>query len=122
MSVGNYHKLKIWQISMQLVESVYELTLKFPKSEQYGLTSQVRRAAVSMPSNIAEGNVRDSRKEYLHFLSVALGSLAEVETQLQLSSRLGFVSLDEIEEMLDLIQLLARMIRGLQRNIKSKIS
>ncbi|MEX2516384.1 MAG: four helix bundle protein [Gammaproteobacteria bacterium] len=90
MSVGNYHKLKIWQISM--------------------------------PSNIAEGNVRDSRKEYLHFLSVALGSLAEVETQLQLSSRLGFVSLDEIEEMLELIQQLARMIRGLQRNIKSKIS
>ncbi len=87
-AVRSYHDLNVWQLSMDLAERVYVLTASFPKEETYGLTSQLRRAASSIPAKIAEGYGRDSLREYLHHLSIAIGSLCEVETFLQLSARL----------------------------------
>ena len=83
MEIKNYRDLRVWQSGMDLVVMVYELSDKFPAKEMYGLTSQIRRAAVSVPSNIAEGHTRESTQEYLHHLSIAQASLAEVETQIR---------------------------------------
>lgn len=84
--------LDAWKLSMALVSDIYMLTRDFPKEEIYGLSSQIRWAAVSIPSNIAEGAVRGSNKDFTHFLNISLGSLAEVETQIILSDELGFIS------------------------------
>jgi len=85
------HKdLDIWKMGLNLVEKVYRLTDKFPKEEQFGLTSQMRRAVVSIPSNIAEGAARNSKREFLQYLYIGLGSLSEVETQLIIADRLGY--------------------------------
>src|SRR5690554_6899422 len=86
-----YQDLRVWNNAMQLVEYVYRLTSNYPDSEKYGLVSQMRRAAVSIPSNIAEGNGRGSDKDYGRFLTIARGSLMELETQIRLSARLGLV-------------------------------
>jgi four helix bundle protein len=98
--VNSFRDLRVWQAGMELVESVYGLTKNFPAHENYGLTSQVRRAAVSVPSNIAEGHTRESTKEYLHHLSMAQASLAEVQTQIEISGRLGYASSEKIDELL----------------------
>ncbi len=99
MSVKCYKNLIVWQKAMDLVELVYQATQSFPKEELYGLTNQVRRAAVSVPSNIAEGQARKSTAEFKQFLSIARGSLAEVETQLLIAQRLRYLT----QEQLDLI-------------------
>ncbi len=93
------HKdLKAWQESMDLVVTIYKVTSKFPDEEKYGLTTQLRRASVSVPSNIAEGSARKGNKEYIQFLYVALGSLAELDTQLEIAHNLEFIdSFTEIE-------------------------
>ena len=85
MGVTDYRQLKVWQSGVQLVKSAYVLSQQFPKDELYGLTSQMRCAAVSIPANIAEGHARDSTREYLHYISIALGSLAELETMFVLA-------------------------------------
>ena len=86
------HKdLEVWKKSMDLVESIYTLTQRFPEAEKFGLTSQMRRSAVSIPSNIAEGAARKGDKEFLHFLYIALGSLSELETQYLIATRLEFI-------------------------------
>lgn len=85
---------------MELVASVYEATRTFPAHENYGLTSQLRRAAVSVPSNIAEGHTRESTKEYLHHLSIAQGSLAEIQTQIEIAGRLGYMPTEDVNEQL----------------------
>jgi len=87
----SFRELRVWQAAMILVEKVYMLTQDFPKQEMYGLTSQIRRAAVSIPSNIAEGHTREHLKEYLHHLSMAQASLAELETQLEIAVRLRYL-------------------------------
>ncbi|MGH8122457.1 MAG: four helix bundle protein [Rudaea sp.] len=84
-----HHQLDVWRDAVDLVENVYQFTASFPADERYGLTSQLRRAAVSVPSNIAEGAARRSRKEYVYRLSIARGSLSELETQILISTRLG---------------------------------
>ncbi|HEX3144767.1 MAG TPA: four helix bundle protein [Pyrinomonadaceae bacterium] len=84
MQIRSFRDLRVWQAGIDLVRSVYELTLNFPRSEVYGLASQMQRAAVSIPSNIAEGHARESTKEYLHHLSIAQASLAELETQIEI--------------------------------------
>ncbi|MBI3589210.1 MAG: four helix bundle protein [Candidatus Liptonbacteria bacterium] len=109
----SYKDLVVWQRSMELVVAVYELTEQFPKSEMYGLTSQMRRSAVSIPSNIAEGRKRGSKKDYHHFLIIAYGSGAELETQIEIAKRLPFSKelnftkvdglLDEVMRMLNKI-------------------
>jgi four helix bundle protein len=85
-----HHDLKVWQLSIALVKEIYLLSSHFPQDEKFGLTSQIRRAAVSVPSNIAEGVARTTNKELLHFLAVARGSLSELETQIVLAKELGF--------------------------------
>ena len=90
MEIHSYRDLKVWQIGLSLVCQIYELTGHFPKSEIYGLTSQIQRAAVSVPSDIAEGHARGSSREFLHFLTISLGSLAELETQLVIALHLKY--------------------------------
>ena len=89
-----HHGLLVWQESMELVQDIYAATVSFPKEECYALTNQMRRAAVSIPSNIAEGAARTGKKEFLHFLSIARGSLGELETQIMISDKLGYFSVN----------------------------
>src|ERR1700677_3632442 len=92
--VKSFRDLEVWQLGLDLVETVYRVTARFPKAELFALTSQMRRAAVSIPSNIAEGRARDSTREFLHFLAISRGSLAELETQLELAIRLDYTDSD----------------------------
>jgi four helix bundle protein len=111
-----HHKLKVWQRGIDFVAEIYQLTEKFPRSEMHGLTSQMRRAAVSIPSNLAEGAGRESRKEFTRFLSISQGSVAELETQLIIANRLGFCS--EIDDLFTELDELSKMIVGLRRSVK----
>ncbi len=96
------HKdLDIWKLGIELVERVHEMTAEYPKEEIYGLTNQMRRASVSIPSNISEGAARSSKKEFIQFLYVALGSLAELETQAIISEKLGYLKNDELMELIE---------------------
>jgi four helix bundle protein len=117
MKSHNYHELKIWQNPMDLVIKVYKLTSKFPVSEKYGLISQINRAAISIPSNIAEGCSRTSNKDFQHFLSIALGSAFELETQLILSSRLEYISEIELNEISNNLIPLQKMINKLHQSL-----
>jgi four helix bundle protein len=111
--ISNFRELKIWQKSKILVKDIYLLTHKYPHSELFGLTNQMRRAAVSIPSNIAEGFNRNSVKEFQRFLNIALGSCAELETQLEISGDLGY--LDEISKksIVERINEISRMTKGM---------
>jgi four helix bundle protein len=106
----NYQELKIWQEGRKLVKSIYLMTANFPKEEIYGLTSQIRRAAISIPSNIAEGTGRNSDKEFQRFLDYAMGSLFELETQIILSHDLNYITLEEFEIVHLEVKSLIRMI------------
>jgi four helix bundle protein len=114
----NHKNLDAWNISISMVRKIYKLTEKMPDIEKYGLTMQIRRAAVSIPSNIAEGSARDSDNEFIKFLYYALGSAAELETQLILSSELGF--LDVPNDLDEVLQRTKRIIIGMIRYLKSK--
>jgi four helix bundle protein len=105
-----YRELLVWQKAMDLVIETYALTAKFPKSEQFGLSTQLQRAAVSIPSNIAEGHARKSRLEFSHHLSYSRGSLAEVETQMILANRLGYVNREAIKTFWSLSQEVGKML------------
>jgi four helix bundle protein len=122
VGVTDYRQLKVWQSGVQLVKSVYVLSQRFPKDELYGLTSQMRRAAVSIPANIAEGHARDSTREYLHHISIALGSLAELETMFVLAQELGYSDTAAIAALLQSSEEEGRMLHGLQRTLKSKLN
>ena len=112
----DYRDLEVWKQSMGLCETVYALVRKFPQEERHALGDQLRRAVVSIPSNIAEGNGRESRSEYARFLSIARGSLFEVQTQLELASRFGYINKSEIpsSEMDGISRMLITMIRKLR--------
>ena len=113
------HKdLDAWSKAIELVEAVYGLTKAFPKTEMYGLTNQLRRAAVSVPSNIAEGAARRSTKEFIQFLHVALGSVAEVETQVIIAQRLDYV--DDVNSIEEQIEAVRRLILGLIRYLRRR--
>ena len=109
-----HERLGAWRQGMQLVKAVYGLSACFPGDERFGLTQQMRRAAVSIPSNIAEGAARSGAKEYAHFISVARGSLAELTTQIQIARMLGY--LDDTTEILNLTDHVGRLLTGLYRN------
>jgi four helix bundle protein len=98
-TVRSFRDLRVWQAAMDLVEQIYLLTQQFPKHEMYGLASQMQRAAISIPSNIAEGHTRAHSKEYLHHLSIARGSLAELQTQLEIALRLKYCAAEEITQL-----------------------
>ena len=115
--VKNYKDLETWQLAMKLVAEVYRVTKDFPREEIYGLTNQVRRAAVSVPSNIAEGQGRNSTKEFLHYLSIARGSLFEVETQLEIARQLFYIPSEDAALIEQLIASVGRLINGLSRSL-----
>ena len=115
--VRHYKELKIWQRSMALAGDIYKLTCKFPAAETYGLTSQMRRAAVSVPSNIAEGQARSGTREFLQFLSHASGSLAELETQILLSVELGFCAQSNAGLLTGEIAELQKMVAAIRRKL-----
>jgi len=115
-----HERLDVWKKSIDLSVAVYDATEAFPKREWYGLSQQVRRAAVSVPSNIAEGSARESRKEYLHYLAIAQGSASEVATQLLIAKRLGFISEAEYIKFYRDTNEIGRMITGLRKSIRSK--
>src|ERR1035438_9756760 len=112
--VSHFRELRVWQGGMDVVETVYRLSAGFPKSELYGLTSQIRRAAVSVPSNIAEGHSRASTKEYLNHLSMAQGSLAEVQTQLEIAKRLGYLVERQLDPILEEAAILGKQLHALR--------
>ncbi|MEW6133285.1 MAG: four helix bundle protein [Pseudomonadota bacterium] len=115
----NHRSLNAWQQAMELVVAVYQATSKFPQNEQYGLTSQLRRAAVSVPANIAEGAARNGSKEFLHFLGIAIGSLSELDTLIDLSRQLGY--LENTEELNGKIDDVGGLVMGLASSIRRKL-
>ena len=121
MSIRSYQDLEVWQQGIALVTAVYRVTLSFPKHETYGLTSQIQRAAVSVPSNIAEGHERDYTKEFLRHLSVAIGSLAELETLIELASRLYRIQSTHLDELVGSADEVGKMLRGIQQKLEAKL-
>jgi four helix bundle protein len=115
----SYRNLIAWRKAMDLVTDIYRVTRAFPRDELYGLTNQLRRAAVSVPSNIAEGQARFSRKEFHHFLSHSRGSLVEIETQLMIAQNLDYLSPQQARHLLDKAAELGEVLNGLIASIKS---
>jgi four helix bundle protein len=120
MPLKSYSDLIAWQKSMDLVQIVYETVRAFPKEEIYGLTSQLKRAVISVPSNIAEGQGRKSTREFLHHLSIAYGSLMEVETQILIAARLGYLSREGAESITGQTAEVGRLINGLSNALNNK--
>jgi four helix bundle protein len=119
MSGKNYRDLIVWQKAIELVGEIYKITKLFPQEELYGLTSQIRRAAISVPSNIAEGQGRKTKKEFAHFLSIAHGSLRELETQLIISKHLEYANSEVVEIMLNRCAEIGRLANGLSNSLTS---
>ncbi|MCU0240364.1 MAG: four helix bundle protein [Pyrinomonadaceae bacterium] len=122
MAVQHYRQLIVWQKAMELVKLVYELTAKFPKEELYGLTGQMRRASVAIPSNIAEGQRRNSTKDFLRFLSIANGSLAELETQTLVSEMLNYLTSEETKLLLEKCAEVGKLLNGLINSLEKKLN
>jgi four helix bundle protein len=120
MDFKSYRDLEVWQKAMDLVVLCYQITKKFPKSEMYGLASQLQRSAVSVPANIAEGRERQHSREFLQHLSIAYSSLAELETHLQIAERLKYIELKRLNQILDKTREIGRMLNGLRRSIEKK--
>jgi four helix bundle protein len=115
-SRGHY-KLEAWKRARELVLSVYSLTQTFPKEEMFGLAAQLRRAAVSVPSNIAEGGAREGKREFAQFLNIARGSLSELETQLLIATDLGYIKADNA--VFELVDHVSRLITGLRKSLRT---
>jgi len=115
MAIRSFRDLRVWQMGMDLVEQIYSSTRAFPRHEIYGLAAQLQRAAVSIPSNIAEGHTRWHLKEYLHHLSIAQASVAEMETQIEIARRLGYLSAETTERLLQQSTSLSRQLHTLRK-------
>ncbi|MEK6745691.1 MAG: four helix bundle protein [Pseudomonadota bacterium] len=122
MAIQSYRELEVWKISMDLADKIYDITETFPKNEMYGLASQIRRAAVSIPSNIAEGSARSGTKELLYFINIARGSLAELETQLILSERRKYIDSDTLEQLISIANSVGKMLTRLYQSLERKLS
>jgi len=118
----NYKELKVWQKAYAFCLQVYQLTRKFPTEEKYGLTSQIRRSAVSVPSNIAEGYGRKTTVDYIRFLYIAYGSLCELETQIMLSGDLTYLEQKDLENLKRNLSDVERMLKALIRSLEKKSS
>lgn len=116
----NYRELKIWQKSISLTKLIYEVTADFPDHQKFGIISQLQRASVSVSSNIAEGSSRESQKEFNHFLSIAIGSLFELDTQITIAYEIGYLSKEKYKTLINQISELIRMTIGFQKSIQSK--
>ena len=122
MPVRSYRDLIAWQKSIDFVTEIYRCTRAFPKEETYGLMSQLRRAAVSVPSNIAEGHARLTTGEFRQFLGHALGSLTEIETQIQIANRLGYVGREDSNRLLEHSIEIGKIVRGILQSLPGKES
>lgn len=120
--VRSFKDLLVWQKSMRLVKLIYHLCCEFPDGERFGLTTQLQRAAVSIPANIAEGNSRGSRRDYARFVSISMGSLAETETYVLLAIELGFIDRDHALPSLELMDEIGRMLNTLRKRLLLKSS
>ncbi|SRR5229473_3674188 len=120
MTLRHYQELIAWQKAMDLVVLVYKVSAGFPKEELFGLTVQIRKAAVSIPSNIAEGQGRNTTRDFIHFLGIAKGSLQELQTQLVVAHRLNYLNEIVRTELLDLSYEVGRLIHGLMNSLKEK--
>ena len=118
MNERPHRKLLVWQKAMEFVIDIYKLTAKFPKHEEYGLTSQMRRTAVSIPSNLAEGAARKGRKEFNQFLNIAQGSLSELDTQLELGKLLGYIDVETYNNAISKMTEISKMLYGLANTLK----
>ena len=118
--VLSFRDLEVWQLGMQLVVSAYLVTDRFPATERFGLTAQMRRAAISIPSNIAEGHARRSDGAYLNHIRIALGSQAELGTQIEAALRLGFVDADAAKSLFDEVDRVRQMLHGLRRSLERR--
>lgn len=116
-TVRDYKDLLVWQRAMELAEEVYRLSRKLPREESFALGDQLRRAAVSVPSNIAEGSGRDTRKEYAHFLSIAIGSIRELETQLLIAVRVGHLSTADCRTAFGLLSETSRLLHAIRSKL-----
>jgi four helix bundle protein len=119
--VQNYRDLDVWKMAVDLVEKIYFVTEDYPKKEQYRLVDQLCRAVVSVPSNIAEGSKRHTTREYIRFIGIAQGSLAEVETQIIISERLRYVSHEVLQDILQRTQLLGKKLHALSNALEKKL-
>jgi four helix bundle protein len=118
MPIKSYKDLRVWQAAMDLVDATYTVTAAFPRDEIFGLSSQMRRAAVAVPSNIAEGHTREGTKEYLQFLAIARASLAELETQVLISQRRKYGDAEKILALLASIENLGRQLSALRNALR----
>lgn len=118
MGIQSFKDLQVWNKSVELVAECYKLTNGFPKVELFGLVAQLRRSAVSIPANVAEGHARFHRKEYLHHLSIAHGSIAELETHIHISNRLSYISDEAKNNLLVRISEIGKMLNGLMRSLR----
>lgn len=119
-TIKSFRDLTVWRDAMALAENVYRLTARFPAAERYGLSSQARRAAVSVPSNIAEGHTRESTRQYLQSLSVSQASLAELQTQIELATRLGYCTTEECAALLERSWSLAKQLHALRNALRRR--
>lgn len=120
--VTHYKELKVWHKAMELADIAYDITQSFPSDEKFGLSSQIRRSAVSVPSNIAEGHARNGTKEYVQFLAIAKGSLAELQTQIYIAERRKYVSENAVASAIALSEEVSKMLVAIQRTLKEKIA
>ncbi len=121
MKINSYRNLIVWQKSVALVTDIYTLTKSFPQEEKFGIVSQLNRASVSIPSNIAEGWGRESSKNYLQFLRISRGSLMETETLLEISKNLNYINESEFKAISDNIEEVSKILQGLIKSIQQKI-
>lgn len=120
--IKSHRDLQVWKASMDFAVAIYRASMAFPQTERFALANQMQRAAVSIPSNIAEGHARQSTADFLHFLSIAKGSLAEIETQLELSSRLGYIEPAPLQEVLQQATSIGRMLSALQQRLRARLA
>jgi four helix bundle protein len=119
--MGGYRDLKVWQLGVEISLTIYQITKAFPQHELYGLSSQMRRAAVSISSNIAEGHSRAQTKDLIRFLGISRGSVSELETQLIIADRLGYVEQQSLGRVMAMLDEESRMLDGLRRSLHSKV-
>jgi len=120
VAIKSYRDLEVWQVAMELVTSIYQITESFPTYERFLLTTQLRRAGVSIASNIAEGHARSTRGEYRHFVSIASGSAVEVEVQLEIAARLGYTNAETLAAARERCESIGRMLMKLKRALAPK--
>lgn len=115
-----HKKLDVWKASMELAKKIYEIVINFPEEEKFGLVAQMRRSAISIPCNIAEGAARQGKAQFRNFLSIAQGSVSELDTQLELSVNLGYLNPEKLEQISDLLLRIDKMLTSLIRKLSLK--